>query len=620
MRIQYSLFLASVLPVRENAVKNILFRAATIILQFVVYRIFSYLSYRSNAYTSFLMFAEDSLQQLYFIFSRKFNRQALLVLGFAVLTTLAGFYDTLLWALDSPGYVTQSTISSGLSVSHNLLDNPAYITYIANPSGNVENIDSTEAMTSNLFKTGFNFSLPAITDIGTKEVVAPLQNASEAGLRIWLDNEGLSVAVDQTTMITTRSVCPLRTPDEFTQTWRCNFNNTEALDLLNGYTGQPQIWWDLSNDQFLVADRHLDPWNSLGKGGDTAGMKKVFTVTKGRNRHTFLESVFKTTMISLYPTPFAEAEIEDIIKRTWQVDSTQPIDTTTRSLINMVEYAQGNGTTLSFGVNVREQYSVSANTIEFLQVMSLNNTVYTALRITVSNITLVRSEILDEAVIPLQPCAFYYTNIAFGGRVQSTTCYKSLGDQTGARFLGQLDTSAMVILTNVLGDGSSAIAATALNKTGVDWYNDHEAQIDQTLLSRGVMLGGDRGIVEVEVRRNVAALSYLQLFLSLVPILFAILVWLATVFQPMSYYQSSFLAAVLTTTHVVSTPSCKKVGYLKVPPEVSLRHENEHAFIATQTGGTLVHLEPNHVVALAMSMEPYGHNGAEFSPLLTNEK
>src|SRR6266446_3381219 len=96
-------FIVSRFPVLQNAIKNLLFRGATIILTFVLYRFFSFLAFRKGDYTSFLMFAENHIQKLLFALSRKFTRQAFLVTLFAGLTFAAGFYDTLLWVVDSPG-------------------------------------------------------------------------------------------------------------------------------------------------------------------------------------------------------------------------------------------------------------------------------------------------------------------------------------------------------------------------------------------------------------------------------------------------------------------------------------------------------------------------------------
>src|SRR5258705_6704852 len=104
MTFMSSPFVTSSLPVYQNAIKNILFRLATLLIQLTIYKLFSFLAFKSNAYTSFLMFNEDHIQKLLFVLSRGITRHSLLVLAFAVFFGFGNLYDTLLWALYSPGY------------------------------------------------------------------------------------------------------------------------------------------------------------------------------------------------------------------------------------------------------------------------------------------------------------------------------------------------------------------------------------------------------------------------------------------------------------------------------------------------------------------------------------
>ena len=89
-------FFVSRFPMCQNAIKNILFRGATIILIFGINQLFAFLAFRKRDYTSYLMFTEDPIQKFLFALSRRFNRQTVLVSSFAALTFAAGFYDTLL--------------------------------------------------------------------------------------------------------------------------------------------------------------------------------------------------------------------------------------------------------------------------------------------------------------------------------------------------------------------------------------------------------------------------------------------------------------------------------------------------------------------------------------------
>src|SRR5258705_15608 len=137
MTFMSSPFVTSSLPVYQNAIKNILFRVATLLIQLSIYKFFSFLAFKSNAYTSFLMFNEDHIQKLLYVLSRGLSRRSLLVLTFAVLFAFGNLYDTLLWALDSPGYVPKSTLVTASSVTNQLLANPAYIVFMSEPMQNL---------------------------------------------------------------------------------------------------------------------------------------------------------------------------------------------------------------------------------------------------------------------------------------------------------------------------------------------------------------------------------------------------------------------------------------------------------------------------------------------------
>ena len=596
-------FTTSFLSVRENAVKNVIFRAATLLLQLFIVRTFAFIAARSNAYTSYLMFAEDFLQKFFYVTSRRFNRHALLLLAFAALGALSGLYDTLLWALDSPGYVVRSNTTNATSLSQDVVSNPAYITYISNPTGNVNDIDTEGSIAANLFRSGLNFTLPGVNEPGVREIVSSSQLINNTGPRIWLDEDGLSVSVDQSVMVTTDAICLVQTLTNTTQGWKCHFNNTEALQLVQTSTGNPEIFWDDQRSEYLLPNRIDNPWQSLGSGGDTAVMKQVFTVTKDRRRHTFIETAFKASMLSLYPAQFNASDITDLIHRTWSSDPTQPITPDIQNLADYVIDAQANQSTVSFGVFVQEPYASLSSTIELLNVINPADAtpLYTLFRITSTNITLIRSETLPQAPTPLY-CRYdtvFSTNLATGGQLRGNTCYKSL-NQTKASFVSQLDASAVVILNSLLGDGTSDSSAAAFNQTGWDWIVNKSNYIDDLLTSRGLIAGGDRGAVQVIVQHNEAAISYLQLLLTILPALLVLIGAVVTCFSgPMSYYQSSFLAAVCTTTHM--TPGkCQEVCYLRDPPEITLRRRETHVLLGTPGEGTLTNVGANE------NIQPYG--------------
>ncbi|KIK03992.1 hypothetical protein K443DRAFT_94105 [Laccaria amethystina LaAM-08-1] len=596
-------FTTSVLSVRENAVKNVIFRAATLLLQLFIVNMFAFIAARSNAYTSYLMFAENFIQKFFYVTSRNFNRHALLLLAFVALGALSGLYDTLLWALDSPGYVVRSKTTNAASLSQDIVINPAYITYVSNPTGNVNDIDAEGSIAANLFKSGLNFTLPGVTEPGVREIVSSSQSIDNTGPRIWLDEDGLSVSVDQSVMVTTDAICPLQTLTNTTQGWKCIFNNTDALQLVQTSTGNPEIFWDDQRSEYLLPNRMDNPWKSLGSGGDTAVMKQVFTVTKDRRRHTFIETAFKASMLSLYPAQFNDNEITDLIHRTWSSDPTQPITPDIQALADYAIDAQANQSTASFGVFVQEPYASLSSTIELLNVINSANAIplYSLFRITSTNITLIRSETLPQGPTPLY-CRYdtvFSTNLATGGQLRGNTCYKSV-DQTKASFVSQLDASAVVVINSLLGDGTSDSSAVAFNQTGWDWFMSKSNYIDDLLTSRGLIAGGDRAAVQVAVQHNEAAISYLQLLLTLLPALLFLIGTVVIFFSgPMSYYQSSFLAAVCTTTHM--TPGeCQKVRYLRDPPEITLQRRGTHVLLGTPGGGTLANVGGNQ------NVQPYG--------------
>ncbi|KAF8961965.1 hypothetical protein BDZ97DRAFT_1165956 [Flammula alnicola] len=616
-------FFVSTLPVGQNAVKNILFRVATILLNFIILRLFAFLAFKTQDYTSFLMFSEDVIQKALYVFDRKLTRQTMLVAMFACLTGAAGFYDTLLWGLDSPGYVTKSTRVNAGVLSSEMLDSPAYITLISNPMDDLSRINLNDTFGANLYTTGLNFTLPGIIQPGFARVVPavePLSGANLVSPRIWLDSSGFAVGLDDAimrtvTMNTTETFCsPTNVPNtNDTQVWRCNIRNSDAQALFVQEMGLPQIWWDLYHPEYLLPIHKDNPWQSLGTGGDTAVMKQVFTVTKGSQKHTFLQTTFKGTMIGFPPLFLDDGEITDFMRRTWSTsDSGQPLPPAVQSLADLVISAKNNQTSLTFGSFIQGNdtvYSYSTEYLNFAEIVNgTEHIIYGALRFVSTTIAVIRSEVLFHEPTPFAPCNLVYRNIATGGVVRSTNCYDAAAAEnqsvpaTGG-FLGQIDTSSVVIMSDILGDGTTNTSVAVLNQTGIDWYNNVTDHIDQLLISRGLILGGNRPDVMVDVQHTEAAISHLQLLLTLLPVLLALLVLGTTFRQPMSYFKNSFMAAVFATTHV-SSPKCSKIGYMRSPPEVTLKVSREHTVLGTRHGGTIAIVGANQLIAPGMSYEP----------------
>jgi hypothetical protein len=599
-------FLVSRLPVRQNAIKNILFRGATIVLTSVIHQLFAFLAFRKRDYTSYLMFAEDPIQKLLFARSRKFNRQAVLVSSFAALTFAAGFYDTLLWAVDSPGYIIKSKTVSAEVLAKQMIATPSYITFISNPQRDLNRINIQNIFGANLYSPGLNFTLPGIVDAGKPQPIPPLQPLSPVDVvfpRIWLDSTGFAVGVDETIMVVpdmnlTTFCAPTNvppanatTPVTF-QVWNCPLCNTDALAIFNKALGQPQYWWDMDTPSELLRPIRADnPWLGLSTGGGTALMKQIFMVTKGLRRHTFLQTTFKTTMISYAPMVFSDVDVKDFINRQWG-NPNQTVTTAVQFLSNTVLQAQNNKTSVTFRAFAQQdEKTVTSFSTEYLYFVNTadpnQSPISAAMRFASTVITLVDSETLLNEPVPLAACNASATNIATGGVVRSMICAPPFNSTAPlqSQFLGQLDTTSMVIINDILGDGTKDTSAVALNKTGVDWYIPCAQTIEKLLTSRSLILDGCASKVAVDVQMNEAAISYLQLILIILPIFLALMVRIVIFRKPMEYYQNSFLAGVFATTHVIDSLSgSSEVGYMREPPEVVLKTRGEKVTLQMPDG------------------------------------
>ena len=600
MKPTQNFFLNSSLPIGQNAAKNILFRASTITLHFVICRFLSLIAFHSRDYTSFLMFAEDAMQKARYVFFHGLNGKALLVLAFVILTAGAGFYDTLLWSLDFPGYVTKVKLVNAGELSSFMVESPSYITFLANPSNDLSRIDLNASFAANLYATGLNFSLPGIIERGHPVTVPPSVNLSSSSPRIWLDSEGFAVGLDDSIMITPTmnvtdgSYCPTRTVDESTQAWSCAIRNTDALTLVNQVMGRPQVTWDRlitpENSEYIKPERRDNPWVSLGGGGGTSAMKQLFTVTKGTSKHTFMQTTFKTTMVSFAPTRLDNTELTDLVRRTWSTDPGQPITPVVQTLADSVVKANNNQTSLTFGSFIQEKYSLASASTELLHVTDPSDSAsaifYSFFRFATTNITLIKSETLLNPPPHTTPsgCNSPYSYSSTGGVVRTINCAISDRNVSGAHFFGQIDTSSVVIMSDILGDIRTDTSANALKAAGILWYNANTDYIDKLVQSRGLILSGNRADVQVAVSKNEVAISYLQLVLVLLPFVLALGATLLTFRKRMSYFRNSFLSAILTTTHATGELDCGTVGSAGTSPEILLKRMGDHVVIGTSQG------------------------------------
>lgn len=525
------------------------------------------------------------------------HRSAAIVLVFTVSYTLANMYDTLLWALDAPGYVTRSQAVNGTTISPFLLQNPSYVTIINDPDHDLDRIDVNETLTSNLFKPGFNFSFPPSSYVRSPAAIMPppLMNKSEGiGPRIYLDDEGFGVSFGQqlVSWMNDDKECPMDEVNELLM-WYCNIPNTQSTRFLSQPAGQPLVWWDNDYDKtaYVTPSRSDNPWATYGTGGDTAVMKQVFTLTKGNKRHTFLQTTLKLSMVTR--NTFPDDEIKAMARRIYTVsNNTLVADTFAQRCID----TQTNGinsSTTGFMMQDQESAYIGWSSIEFINIVNDNfptERLMRLLRIHDVTIELVRSETIPKPAEPAVPCELWNVNVATGGRVRSNDCYKSsVVNQTDAHFLGQIDTSSVAIIVDILGDGKNDTNVVAFNQTGADWYTFNRTWIDQLLMSRAFLLGGDRNTVNLLIHHNEPAISYLQILLTIFPFFLALTAFGLMYQDKPGYYKSSLFASLVATTHLAGEDkSCDSVGYLRRPPNVILQRIEEHVRLGMDDGSYVV--------------------------------
>ncbi len=193
----------------------------------------------------------------------------------------------------------------------------------------------------------------------------------------------------------------------------------------------------------------------------------------------------------------------------------------TRSIL----LAQSQNTSFTFGLTEGlSNLSTTQTAWEYLTAESNRLPLYSTLRFSTTTVTLLHSETLTRIPAPLiTTCAASFMNLAYGGQPPSDTdCYVGESDipaatssktpQTASRFFGQVDTSAVVILTG-LGDGRSDRSATALDQTVMEWVSSPtvDARINELLAARAFAVSVDPRLVVVTLAEAMAAASWLQM-------------------------------------------------------------------------------------------------------------
>ncbi|KAI1045096.1 hypothetical protein LB505_009350 [Fusarium chuoi] len=579
---------------------------------------------------AYLMFTEDYIQQLFFISSRGISRGGLVVFLFSLLSVTSSLYGTLLWALDSPGYIFQATNTTVAAYQRQRNEHPPYIIQLA--------LDPTELgstaeklpqiIGAELFNPGLNYSLTGKVDNshGTPEVVAPTRQGHGVGARIWLDSDGFSVSPDTNAMIpytdtmnlTLFSSCIVF--DEGSAVWNCTFNNAEAQSIIEGITGLPEIHWNDATDEDMDS-RYVRPnrvdniWVSLGTGGGSALLNQVFTATKETRRHTFLQSTFKATMLTTPGIPFGQFEVADFINRTWSTSTDQDSTRETNPLMGRITHdimgAQDQGASYQFGANIADNNnkSVLQKNWGYYTPQVNNNSMYSLISITTTKISLIRSETLPEAPKPFEKCErSNFQNEAFGGKVTQTDCAGSKAASVKHGFFGQVDTAA-VMITRGLGAARSNISAQSLDEKSLAWLWNNSRAIESLLTARAYSVGIDPSLVELSVDQLMVAMSSLQLFLTCLALALATVIWIGLAYAADEHWSSTLFGSMIYTT---SETHKSNPGYIKRAPEVTLLPMGRKKILAvdgetlTTSNTALTSMQP-FTTSNLLTKEPKGY-------------
>ncbi|RKK70639.1 hypothetical protein BFJ68_g18381, partial [Fusarium oxysporum] len=202
------------------------------------------------------MFTEDYIQRTLYITSRGLSRAGLVVLAFSLLNIVLGLYGTLLWALDSPGYIFRASNVTIADYQHQRNENPSYIVQLSLDSGQLQDVEKKipQIIGADLFVPGLNYTLTGqVTNNDLPEVVAPARERG-VGARIWLDSDGLSVSPDTGSMVPPDSALDGKTfePcwlfDNGSAAWNCTFNSVFSTSLIATAAGKPEIHWNNATD------------------------------------------------------------------------------------------------------------------------------------------------------------------------------------------------------------------------------------------------------------------------------------------------------------------------------------------------------------------------------------
>ncbi|KLO95397.1 unnamed protein product [Fusarium fujikuroi] len=577
-----SSFIKSSIPLYHNAVKSIIFKCAELLMGIFIFKLFSLVAARSRQFTSYLMFTEDYIQRTLYISSRGLSRAGLVVLAFSLLNIIFSLYGTLLWALDSPGYILKASSATVADYDSQRNGDPPYVIQLALNRTQLKGMTDklSQVVGSELFNPGLNYTLTGKVNNshGTPEVITPTRQDG-VGARVWLDSDGFSVSPDTLTMYPSESKIGDATFDRKcvkfdggSAVWNCTFGNAFAIEYVQGLTGKPEVHWSDAKEldtRYILPERLDNIWVSVGQGGGSALMTQVFTVTKGKRRHTFSQATLKVTMITSPGEPFAREEVTDLVRRTWSSNETEQKNPQVGNIVYGMMNAQKNDLSYLFGANTVGNNNKSALQSEwgFYTPQNNNASVYSIVSITSTNITLIRSETLDKAPEPFEKCErSNFQNEAFGGKVTKTDCAASKPVVENPGFYGQVDTAAMMIVRG-LGASRSNLSAESLDNDVLTWIWDNSETIESLMIARGYSVSVDPSLVLISVDKLMVAMSRLQLALSCLALFLAIVMWLGLMVAADAHWTGTLLALLIHTT---SEPEKPKPGYITRVPNLSL--------------------------------------------------
>ena len=607
-----SSFVASSIPLLHNAVKSVIFKAAELFMALFVLKGLSLVASRSSQFTSYLMFSEDYIQRFLFFRSRGFSRAGVIVLLFTILHFLASLYGTLLWALDSPGYIFSKSNTTVAEYQHLRKADPPYIVQLHLDREKLKSAEQSLAQVvgSDLFKPGLNYTLTGEVRRGTPQALAPTRQ-HEVGARIWLDSDGFSVSADSAAMIPNVTAGGPEFPlciyyGQRSMKWNCTFNNTFSLTMFQRVVGKPEVHWDDQSDlnlgsTYVNPNRVDNIWAAIGGGGGSATMMQVFTVTKGKRRHTFVEFALKATMLTRAGVPFAMQEVQDLVRRTAGTDETERNNPILGRIVGGMMNAQSQNLSYQFGFNAVDNANLSVVQSNWAYFTATNTNsgedLYSVISLSSTNITLIRSETVDSLPTPFEGCDNgQFQNEGFGGRVTQTDCATPKIDTNSTGFLGQVDTAA-VLITYGLGSGRSNVSSESLDDTILSWIWNTSTTIESLLIARGYAVSVDPALVSITVDKLVVAMSSLQLLLSILAAVLGLAAWGFLATWVPAPWSNTFLSSLL---HSLSEQrgSTSKPGYVVKPPNIEWSMGAERTIITVSgdaivlQGSEMVRLDP----------------------------